>query len=38
MIITYDVFNENVGTIGRYKSFIEASQAFMTTLFGRITV
>ena len=23
MIITYDVFNENVGTVGRYKSLEE---------------
>ena len=27
MIITYDVFNENVGTIGRYKSLEEAVKA-----------
>ena len=27
MIITYDVFNENVGTVGRYKSLEEAVKA-----------
>ena len=27
MIVTYDVFNENVGTIGRYKSLEEAVKA-----------
>jgi len=27
MIITYDVFNENVGTVGRYKSLEEAIKA-----------
>ena len=27
MIVTYDVFNENVGTVGRYKSLEEAVKA-----------
>ena len=27
MILTYDVFNESVGTIGRYKSLEEAVKA-----------
>ena len=27
MIVTYDVFNENVGTVGRYKSLQEAVKA-----------
>lgn len=27
MIVTYDVFNESVGTIGRYKSLEEAVKA-----------
>ena len=27
MSITYDVFNENVGTVGRYKSLEEAVKA-----------
>ena len=27
MYVTYDVFNENVGTIGRYKSLEEAVKA-----------
>ena len=27
MIVTYDVFNENVGTVGRYKSLEEAIKA-----------
>ena len=27
MIITYDIFNENVGTVGRYKSLEEAVKA-----------
>jgi len=27
MVITYDVFNENVGTVGRYKSLEEAVKA-----------
>ena len=27
MVVTYDVFNENVGTVGRYKSLEEAVKA-----------
>ena len=27
MIITYDLFNENTGTVGRYKSLEEAVKA-----------